>query len=96
MSKFDDSVLDDAALNDELDELMDEQSLEASLEHGPVPALITAADTASVMAQYSYCQFCAARLHLVHSTDFIQNTTHERASCPECGLEARRVLHRLQ
>ena len=50
----------------------------------------------AVMNSYTHCNFCGGRLHFNHSSDFSLNTTHEKASCPECGLDARQVLHRLQ
>lgn len=49
-----------------------------------------------VVQKYSHCSLCGGRLHFNYVTDFSRNTTHEKASCPECGLEARQALHRLQ
>lgn len=49
-----------------------------------------------VVQKYSHCGLCGGRLHFNYITDFSRNTTHEKASCPECGLEARQALHRLQ
>ena len=52
--------------------------------------------TEQVVQKYSHCNLCGGRLHFNYVTDFSRNTTHEKASCPECGLDARQVLHRLQ
>lgn len=52
--------------------------------------------TEQVVQKYSHCSLCGGRLHFNYITDFSRNTTHEKASCPECGLDARQVLHRLQ
>ncbi|MBS1960518.1 MAG: hypothetical protein JST80_13660 [Bdellovibrionales bacterium] len=52
--------------------------------------------TEQVVQKYSHCSLCGGHLHFNYTTDFSRNTTHEKASCPECGLDARHVLHRLQ
>jgi hypothetical protein len=49
-----------------------------------------------ILARYSHCPQCDAYLHLIHITDFIRNLTEETARCPECGVQARKNLHRLQ
>lgn len=49
-----------------------------------------------VVERYLHCSFCGANLHFVHVTDFARNMTQETAKCPECGVQARQVLHRLQ
>lgn len=49
-----------------------------------------------VVARYTHCALCGANLHFSHVTDFNRNLTQETAKCPECGVKARRVLHRLQ
>lgn len=49
-----------------------------------------------LVQNYSHCGECGARLHFNYYTDFSLNTTHEKASCPECGIEARKLMHRLQ
>jgi hypothetical protein len=49
-----------------------------------------------ILARYSHCPQCRAYLHLTHITDFIRNLTEETARCPECGVQARKNLHRLQ
>lgn len=49
-----------------------------------------------VMSRYSHCAICGAHLHFTHLTDFGSNTTQETARCPECGIRARRVTHKLQ
>ena len=87
MSKFDD--LSDLSL--------DEQLLEAVVEQGPTPSIVPSlGSTKQVMDRYSHCDLCGGRLHFIQTTDFSRNTTHEKVTCPECGLEARQVLHRLQ
>jgi len=49
-----------------------------------------------ILARYTHCAFCGAHLHLTHITDFSKNLTEETARCPECGVRARRLIHRLQ
>ena len=49
-----------------------------------------------VVARYTHCAFCGANLHIIHTTDFSLNLTHETAKCPECNIKVRQVLHRLQ
>lgn len=49
-----------------------------------------------VIQRYTHCVMCGANLHFSHVTDFTRNLTQETARCPECGIKARRVLHRLQ
>ncbi|MEK6707161.1 MAG: hypothetical protein AABZ06_15400 [Bdellovibrionota bacterium] len=49
-----------------------------------------------VMTKYTHCSFCGANLHFTHVTNFAHNLTQETASCPECGIRVRRVIHRLQ
>jgi DNA-directed RNA polymerase subunit RPC12/RpoP len=49
-----------------------------------------------VMDRYSHCALCGAHLHFSHVTDFSRNLTQETSRCPECGIRARRVVHRLQ
>ena len=51
---------------------------------------------AEILARYTHCAFCGAHLHLTHITDFSKNLTEETARCPECGVKARRLVHRLQ
>lgn len=52
--------------------------------------------TQEVLARYSHCNLCGANLHFTHVTDFTRNLTHETSRCPECGIKARRVIHKLQ
>lgn len=52
--------------------------------------------TEQVVARYSHCALCGANLHFNHITDFVKNMTQEIARCPECGIKAREVLHKLQ
>lgn len=49
-----------------------------------------------VMDRYTHCVLCGANLHFNHVTDFAKNLTQEIARCPECGIKAREVLHKLQ
>ena len=49
-----------------------------------------------VMARYTHCSLCGAHLHFSYFTDFGQNLTQETAKCPECGVRARQILHKLQ
>jgi len=49
-----------------------------------------------VMARYTRCALCGGNLHFSHLTDFSRNLTQETASCPECGIRVRKLLHRLQ
>jgi len=49
-----------------------------------------------VVDRYTHCTLCGANLHFSHITDFSRNLTQETAKCPECGIKARQVLHRLQ
>jgi len=79
------------------DEQMDEQSIEVTVEQGPTPSIAPAIGSLkNVVQRYSHCTLCGGRLHFNYITDFSRNTTHEKSSCPECGLDARQVLHRLQ
>lgn len=49
-----------------------------------------------VVARYTHCPICDSNLHFSHVTDFSRNLTQESARCPECGMKARRMIHRLQ
>ncbi len=49
-----------------------------------------------VVQRYSHCGICGGRLHFNYASDFSRNLTEEKASCPECGLDSRHSLHRLQ
>jgi hypothetical protein len=51
---------------------------------------------AEVVARYTHCALCGANLHFIHITDFSRNLTQETARCPECGVQARKAVHRLQ
>ncbi|MFZ9596344.1 MAG: hypothetical protein ACO3A2_09735 [Bdellovibrionia bacterium] len=48
-----------------------------------------------VLTRQTQCAICGSHLHLTHITNFVQNLTEETARCPECGIQARRFLHRL-
>ncbi len=85
--------------NENIDELIlaEEQLLEAVVEQGPTLSLVPTVGTMkNVIQRYSHCEICGGRLHFNYSTDFSRNTTHEKSSCPECGLDAKQILHRLQ
>lgn len=85
--------------NESLDELIlaEEQLLEEVVEQGPTPSVVPMVGTSkNVVQRYSHCGICGGRLHFNYVTDFSRNTTHEKSSCPECGLDAKQVLHRLQ
>lgn len=56
----------------------------------------TTGSTDQLVYAYSRCEICTSRLHFVYVTDFGRNTTHEKVTCPECGMESRQLLHRLQ
>ena len=49
-----------------------------------------------IVSRYTHCTICGANLHFTHMTDFSRNLTQEIAKCPECGVKARNVMHRLQ
>jgi hypothetical protein len=76
-----------------LDEVSEAQVLDGKETASIAPAIGT---SKQVVQRYSHCNLCGGRLHFNYVTDFSRNTTHEKASCPECGLENRQVLHRLQ
>jgi hypothetical protein len=91
MSKYDEISLEE--------ELALESAVEASIDQGPAPAFVgtgKVGTAAEILQTYSHCGVCGGRLHFNFVSDFSRNTTHEKASCPECGVEARQVLHRLQ
>ncbi len=48
------------------------------------------------VAKYTHCALCGSNLHFTHITDFSRNLTQETARCPECGIRARKLIHRLQ
>jgi hypothetical protein len=77
------------------DDLMDEDSsAESTANEGLSSQFFGTAN--DVIARYTHCTLCGANLHFTHMTDFSRNLTHETAKCPECGVKARRVIHRLQ
>jgi DNA-directed RNA polymerase subunit RPC12/RpoP len=53
-------------------------------------------DVKDVVARYTHCALCGSNLHFNHITDFTKNMTQEIARCPECGVKARQVMHKLQ
>jgi hypothetical protein len=78
-------------------ELSEEFSNEIEFQKGPTPSIApSGGGMERVLQGFSHCGICGGRLHFIHASDFSRNLTEEKASCPECGLDARRVLHRLQ
>lgn len=49
-----------------------------------------------LVAKYTHCPLCGSNLHFSHITDFGKNLTHETARCPECSIQIRKHMHRLQ
>ena len=88
MSKQNDMSSDDLSLSDEY-------PVDPVVENGPRISPIFG-KMEQVLSSYTHCNICGGRLHFKHLSDFSRNTTHESASCPECGLDNRQVLHRLQ
>ena len=93
MAKSDDLNFE-KSLDDALNEGESDTPFEQSLTHAFTPNSNKSTD--QLIQKYSHCEFCGARLHFNYVTDFSRNTTQEKAGCPECGLEARQLLHRLQ
>ena len=52
--------------------------------------------TKEALVQFSHCTLCGANLHFTHITNFTTNLTQETARCPECGIKAHNLIHRLQ
>lgn len=74
---------------------MDERSEEnLPVEEAALSAFFGTAQ--DVLSRYAHCALCGAHLHFTHITDFSRNLTQETARCPECGVRARRVTHKLQ
>ena len=98
--KFDDVDFDELELLAEEalgEQILDEEFNTPSVEQGPTPSMApTKGSSKEVVQKYTHCDLCGGRLHFNYVSDFSRNTTHEKASCPECGLESRQVLHRLQ
>lgn len=42
------------------------------------------------------CVLCGEVLRFKHKTDFIEQSVHEDAQCPSCGVRTRQSTHRLQ
>jgi hypothetical protein len=81
---------------DDLD-FSDELNTETAVQRGPSPSIAPLVGSMDrVIQRYSHCEICGGRLHFNHASDFSRNLTEEKASCPECGLDSRQVLHRLQ
>lgn len=77
------------------DEILDSSS-EKPVQSGPEALAQFFGTAKQVIQRYSRCGVCMANLHFTHVTDFGKNLTHETARCPECGLKARHIVHRLQ
>jgi hypothetical protein len=84
-------------MTDELD-LLDEMALqEPETQKGPTLSIAPMVGSIDrVVQRYTHCGICGGRLHFNYASDFSRNLTEEKAACPECGLDARQVLHRLQ
>ncbi|MBU6153214.1 MAG: hypothetical protein KGP28_02825 [Bdellovibrionales bacterium] len=83
-------------MTDDLD-LIDEGNLETAVQKGPIPSIAPLVGSLDrVVQKYSHCGVCGGRLHFNYASDFSRNLTEEKASCPECGLDSRQSLHRLQ
>lgn len=99
MAKSDDLNLDQSlekALEEMTHDGLSEAPYERKVSHALMPQEASEKSVTKMIQKYSQCEFCGARLHFNYVTDFSCNTTQEKASCPECGLEARQLLHRLQ
>jgi hypothetical protein len=74
---------------------MDDRRQNSAAEHETdLSPLYSSADEA--VSRYTHCAMCGSNLHFTHVTDFSRNLTQETARCPECGLKARQIMHRLQ
>lgn len=94
--QFDDKR-DDILDHNEETIFSEEQIFEDMVEQGPMLSIAPEfGSNKNVVERYSHCPICGGRLHFTHVSDFSRNTTHEKSSCPECGLDAKQVLHRLQ
>jgi hypothetical protein len=83
-------------MTDDLD-FSDENTLETAVQKGPTPSIAPLVGSVDrVIQRYSHCGVCGGRLHFNYASDFSRNLTEEKASCPECGLDSRQSLHRLQ
>jgi len=77
---------------DEREDLENQETTQATTESFS-PYFGSAKD---VIHRYQHCVMCGANLHFSYVTDFNRNLAEESARCPECGVNARRVMHRLQ
>jgi hypothetical protein len=74
-----------------------EELFEEMVEQGPTPSIAPMVGSSQeVVDHYTHCPICCSRLHFTYNTDYTRNTTQECSTCPECGVEAKQVLHRLQ
>ena len=74
---------------------MSDTNNESAAKEGKTPVAIVASSK-DVLLHYTHCSACKARLHFSYVTDFSRNLTQETARCPECNLQAHRMMHRLQ
>ena len=80
--------------NDTAPEASEENSAETGNEAGTMSPLF--GSVREILTRYTHCTICGGNLHFSHVTDFSRNLTQEIAKCPECGVRARNVMHRLQ
>lgn len=80
---------DDLFLEDGIDEA-------AAADATPATSPSWVGSTPEVLNRYSHCAICGSNLHFTYFTDFAKNMTEENAKCPECGVRAHRVVHKLQ
>jgi hypothetical protein len=78
---------------DERNDAMNPEAASPGADTALSPCFGTAKD---VVARYTHCVLCGAHLHFTYVTDFAKNLTQETARCPECGVQARRGMHKLQ
>lgn len=80
-----------------MDEVDAEFAAEQELATGVQDSLLQFYGSPSdVLFRYAHCGMCGAHLHFSYSTDFSSNLTTELAKCPECALQMRQMMHRLQ
>lgn len=73
----------------------DDLQLEEAIEEAPKsPSWV--GSSAEVIDRYLHCAICGGNLHFTYFTDFGKNMTEENAKCPECGVKAHRMVHKLQ
>ncbi len=81
------------------DELLDDDqtsAIDEALDRTPVIESTLLSSALKLVARYSKCVHCDARLHFQYQTDFGHNLAMESARCLECGLASHRTTHKLQ